>query len=386
MRIKIPYNLIGDLTNVNIVAFILDNNNSSIFRVDMNRAFNKNFFSKKIKYIDVSDEYYDKYDTMVFYPQYKNGTWGDKIIKRKHSEKFVINNNGMDLVKNRNTNGDIELAKKWIYDGISVPINDDVVGKKNLIYFTFFGDKIYGKLMRLLLSTLKKQPYQNFDLLFITDKKTLPEIKRSKELKHFNVDYMLLPPTNDPIEASFQKIKIYDYEKIDDYAKILFLDLDILVVGDLSMIFEERTRPNVFYSGAHILSQYHHKLIYHKLIDYSESELIRLEYNGIFAFNAGQFFFKNTATMRKHFENINSFIPKWNGEYFFEQSFLNCYFNVLTISNVFKFKDQFGFVSINQNQTAAKFGPDTVFVHFMGSATDGQDKFSFIKTYYSHLL
>jgi lipopolysaccharide biosynthesis glycosyltransferase len=222
--------------------------------------------------------------------------------------------------------------------------------------------------------------------LFITDKKTLPEIKKSKELKHFNVDYMVLPPTNDPVEASFQKLKIYDYKKIDNYSKILFLDLDILVVGDLSMIFEERTRPNIFYSGSHRLVQAHHKTVYHRLIDYSQAELDRMEKNGIFAFNAGQFFFKNTTTMRKHFENINGFISRWKGEYFFEQSFINCYFNVLSISNVFKFKEQFGFVSINQNEFDAKFGPETVFVHFMGSAGDGQDKLSFINAYYSHLI
>lgn len=290
------------------------------------------------------------------------------------------------MIKNKNAVGDVELAKKWIFDGVSIEVNDTIVGKKNLIYFTFFGDKIYADLMRLLLASLKKQPYQNFDLLFITDKKTLPEIKRSKELKGFNVDYMLLPQTEDPVEASFQKLKIYDYKKVDNYAKILFLDLDILAVGDLSMIFDERTRPNIFYSGSHRLSQSHHKTVYHRLIEYSQPELDRMEQNGIFAFNAGQFFFKNTTTMRKHFENINQFISKWNGEYFFEQSFINCYFNVLSISNVLKFKEQFGFVSINQNQYNAKFGPETVFVHFMGSAGDGHDKLSFIQSYYSHLL
>jgi hypothetical protein len=386
MRIKIPYDLIGNLKEVNFVAFILDSNNSAVYRTDINRIFNEKFFSKKIKYIDVSDEYYDKCDTIVFYPQYKNGNWGDKIIKRKHSENFFIPDGGLSLVKNKNSVGNVELAKKWIFDGISIESNDNVVGKKNLIYFTFFGDKVYAQLMRLLLSTLKKQPYQNFDLLFITDKKTLLEIKKTKEIKHFNVDYMILPAIDDPVNASFQKLKIYDYKKIDDYAKILFLDLDILVVGDLSMVFEERTRPNIFYSGSHRLVQGHHKTVYHRLIDYSQVELDRMEKNGIFAFNAGQFFFKNTITMRKHFENINGFISKWNGEYFFEQSFINCYFNVLNISNVFKFKEQFGFVSINQNESNTKFGPETVFVHFMGSAGDGHDKLSFIKTYYSHLL
>jgi hypothetical protein len=56
------------------------------------------------------------------------------------------------------------------------------------------------------------------------------------------------------------------------------------------------------------------------------------------------------------------------------------------MSNVFKFGEQFGFVSINQNELYNKFNEETVFVHFMGSAVDGKDKLSFIKTYYSHLI
>lgn len=386
MNIRIPYRLIKNFEELNFIAFILDKNNSAIYRKEITKESEPDIFNKTKKYIEITDQQYNDCDTIIFYPFYKKTEWGDKVFKRKDSRKFVINNTGEYLVKNKESKGNIDLVKKWIFDGASIEKDNTVVGEKNLIYFTFFGDKVYGKLMKLLLSTLKKQPYKNFDLLFITDKKTLPEIKKARELKHFKVDYLVRPTIKDPVDASMQKLKIYEYKKIDEYGNILFLDLDMLAIGDVSRIFEERTRPNIFYSSAHRYNHGMHKTIYHRLIEYSQKEIERFEKNNTFPFNAGQFFFKNTPTMRKHFDNINNFISVWDGEYFFEQSFLNCYFNVLEMSNVFKFKEQFGFVSINQNELNNKFDEETVFVHFMGSAADGKDKLSFIKTYYSHLL
>lgn len=192
--------------------------------------------------------------------------------------------------------------------------------------------------------------------------------------------------TTDPVEASMRKLKIYEYKNIDQYKNILFLDLDILVIGDLSKVFEERTLPNVFYVTTEKFSHDMHKLVFYRLVEYSKNELERFVKNDIFTFNAGQFFFKNTSTMKNHFLNLNKMVKNWEGEYFFEQGFLNCYFNVLALSNVFKFRDQFRFVGINQNETDKKFNPEAVFVHFMGSTADAADKLFFIKKYYKHLL
>jgi hypothetical protein len=87
--------------------------------------------------------------------------------------------------------------------------------------------------------------------------------------------------------------------------------------------------------------------------------------------------------MKAHFKNIDDFVDKWNGRYFFEQSFLNYYFNLLEMSNTSTFDDKFKFVSINENQTSNVFDKNTVFVHFMGNATNAEAKIEFIKNNYS---
>lgn len=387
MRIKIPYNLLDRFSQIEFVAFILERGGEQVCRIDLTRGQHLDFFIQKQKHVVISDDLYNEADTFIFYPYYKQDGWFNKLVLRKDVNKFIRASGSEYLIKNNKKQGNLALAKEWIYKGTQIPIDDNIVGKKNLIYFTLFGDTSYVKLLRALVATLKKQKYKNFDLLFITDKSTAPLIKKIRDLKQFNVDYHIIKnDIKDPVTSSMQKLKIYDYKNIDQYSKILFLDCDILVIGDLSKIFDEKTRANVFYSGLQRFSHGIHRIPFHRLLEYNEKELQRFEKNNIFPFNAGQFFFLNTASMKKHFENINEFVAKWDGEYFFEQSFLNCYFNVLSMSNVFKFKDQFCFVSINEHETQNKFNPDAVVVHFMGSTAEGSDKMLFIKTYYSHLM
>lgn len=386
MKIKIPYNSLQNFDNLDFVSFILDKNNVAVYRSDLKRDKDSKFFVKKQKYIVAPKKEYMECDTIVFFPHYKNSGWGQKIVLRKGSDRFINTHRSIDFLKNRQTSGNIEEVKHYLYEGANIPFDTKIVGTKNLIYFTFFGDKRYIKLLDLLLQGLKKQKYQNFDLLFISDKKTANQIKKLKNLEGYSVDYFTMPTTKDPVEASMRKLKIFNYKNIDNYKNILFLDLDILVIGDLSKVFEERTLPNVFYGSAEKFTHELHKAIFYRLVEYSKNELERFAKNDIFAFNAGQFFFKNTSTMRKHFENLNKLIDVWEGEYFFEQGFLNCYFNVLALSNVFKFKEQFRFVSINEGEIDRKFNSEAVFVHFMGSTADAKDKIFFIKKYYSHLL
>jgi lipopolysaccharide biosynthesis glycosyltransferase len=200
----------------------------------------------------------------------------------------------------------------------------------------------------MLLKSLNSQPYNNFDLLFITDEETKSTIQDIPELKKHNVYYHIVASTTDPVDASMQKLKIYEWENISEYKNILFLDADIIVVGSVGAIFEsESVKNNIIYSAVHNKNQLLHKTVYHCLIDYTEYQLHNFSEKNITAFNAGQFFFKNTSAMKSHFENINNFISEWDGRYFFEQSFINYYFNLLEIADTKEFDNQFKFVSIN---------------------------------------
>lgn len=386
MNIKIPYSYLGRMDDLEFVTLLLAKGEECTYEHRMDRTTYPALFNHNHEFITIPNEVFKRSDLIIFCPYTKNKNWGKKIVFNKKSKEFARVNGGLEFIKNSSKVGNINSLKKWIKRGFEIPIIDKPIGEKNLIYFSAFGDPGYIDLARPLIRGLKNQPYKNFDLLFITDKKTKKSLEKLKELSEFNVHYLIKGKIEDAVEASMQKLKIYEFEKIDEYKKILFLDLDILVVGDLSKIFEERMNPNILYSATHRFSQNIHRTSYHTIQQYTDTHLEMLAKLNIFSFNAGQFLFLNTPTMKNHFKNVSEFIKKWKGKYFFEQSFMNTYFNTLRISNVFKFKDQFCFISINSEDRHNILNQDSVFVHYMGSVGNPKSKLEYLKKHYPYLL
>lgn len=387
MNIRIPYDKLGNLKKYSFVSFILDANKESIFRNDYVNGKDKMFFNKELPYIFVPDDIYEKCDSIIFFPHLiEKNEWGSKLIMWKNAD-FIKMNAGYQFVRNAEKTPDIEKVKNWLDVGKSIPPSTKTVGEKNLIYFTLFHNDEYLELLKILLNSLKRQKFKKFDILFITDNYTKNKLCSIPSLNSFNVYYHIVSSIKDPVDASMQKLKIFEWDNINKYKNILFLDVDMVAIGNVGSIFNKKyVKNDMLYSGTHNYSQELHKTVYHTLIDYTEDQLRNFSKKGISAINAGQFFFKNTETMRSHFENINNFIKIWDGRYFFEQSFINYYFNLLELGDVTLFKDEFQFVSINENETEKHFGLNPVFVHFMGNACNGIGKLEFMNMHYSKYL
>lgn len=386
MKLKIPYKSFKNLEEIEFVSFILDCDKITVYRIDINRNNFPKFFDKKMECIEVDDSIYKKCDNVIFYPFLKNKVgWGKKVTFNPKTLEYLRINSSDEYVKNENVSGDVEMLKKWITAGTEISPVEKSLGKKNLIYFSAFGEE-YVELLKLLIKGLKKQAYRNFDVLFITDLPTKRLIEKIKGISEFRREYLIVKKIKDPVEASMQKLNIYDYKNIKKYEKILFLDLDIMVIGDIGVVFDKKIYPNKIYSSNHCYDVDMHNMVYNTIQKYSVEQIARFRSSNIFPFNAGQFLFLNTPTMRLHFKNIRKFIKKWEGKYFFEQSFMNTYFNTLHMSDVFRFKDEFNFVLININDLNYKPTPDSVFVHFIGNIANAKDKMKFIKTNYKHLL
>lgn len=389
MNIRVPYEKLGDIKSYEFVSLILDKDKKTIYRLDFandGKQFKK-FFNYEEQYITVPDELYKECDSVIFFPYIRaTKSWGTKVIMWK-DEEFVKFNGGFEFIRNGDIPPDQQKVAEWIERGRSVKKVKKAIGTKNLIYFTVFGNKDYVKLLEMLIRTVGKQTYKKFEILFITDSKTSKLIKKIKELKKYTIHFHLTDEITNPVDASMQKLKIYGWRHINKYKNILFLDVDILVLGNLKQIFEsKKVKSNILYSATHNRDASMHKTVYHSLIDYTEAQLENFKANEITAFNAGQFFFKNTSTMRDHFDNINKFIASWSGRYFFEQSFLNYYFNILNMADTKLFDKQFKFVSINENHTNVTFDKNAVFVHFMGNATNGEGKIYFMTKHYGKYI
>jgi hypothetical protein len=387
MNIKVPYEKMGDIRSYAFVSLILDKKHQSVYRDDFVNGKNVKFFNREQLYVTVPDDVYEQCDSIIFFTfSKKTNSWTTKVIMWKN-EDFVKFNSGYEYIRNAENIPDFKKIENWMYRAKTIRNTNKSIGKKNLIYFTLFGNNEYIFLQTELLKSLKANTYQNFDLLFITDSETKSSIRKIKELKDYNVYYHVVDGIDNPVDASMKKLKIYEWDNISNYKNILFLDSDMIVIGDVGEVFEsDNLKNNVFYSATHNRNNSLHKTVYHCLIDYSEYQLQNFLDKDISAFNAGQFLFKNTSAMKSHFENINNFVTEWDGRYFFEQSFINYYFNLLEIADTKTFQNQFKFVSINENQTSNSFDKNAVFVHFMGNAGNGGGKLEFMKKHYSKIL
>jgi len=109
--------------------------------------------------------------------------------------------------------------------------------KKNLVYCCVFYNKDYLKLLNLLLASVayySKKDTWNF--LIITSKDFESDILALSDtygifLRTFTINLTTI------FEAACARLSIFDYPDLGGYEKILYLDTDIIIKGDLAHIF-----------------------------------------------------------------------------------------------------------------------------------------------------
>jgi hypothetical protein len=191
---------------------------------------------------------------------------------------------------------------------------------KNLIYFTIFGEKKYLNLLDLLIKSFKAfgNP-SNIDFLIITTY----DFKEAEQIFHtmdYNIDFHFIDNNNDLYNLS-SRFLVFNYHKITEYNKILYLDTDILITNDINNIFN-LDLDNKLYAlmEGTIDDNYHGK----EFFDFSTIN------NATPSFTSGILLFNNcneiknlfNITMNAIIENINN-----NGikPVAYDQAFINYY-------------------------------------------------------------
>jgi len=111
--------------------------------------------------------------------------------------------------------------------------------KRNLMYLCVFFNKQYLDLLELVAFSLKcygNKP-DNLDLLVFTNAEFKPLAERI--FSGFGLDGIVV--VRDEIKTKFEaccsRLFVFDWKKIDQYEKILYIDADVLVTGPLNNIF-----------------------------------------------------------------------------------------------------------------------------------------------------
>jgi lipopolysaccharide biosynthesis glycosyltransferase len=186
---------------------------------------------------------------------------------------------------------------------------------KKLIYFTLSNKLDYLEIAKLCLDSLKNNNYDG-DILFITDKKNeIEKISPLKDVLFFEV------PLGDLFKSSANKLKIYLYDRIKEYDKIIYCDLDILWLKNPNIIFDLIDKDKIYISQENELMSEQHwggRIL-------TNDEKKNINENRIFGLNAGFFAFNSKVVnfFKKIDEFMNQNIDKV--EDCLEQPFLNTF-------------------------------------------------------------
>jgi lipopolysaccharide biosynthesis glycosyltransferase len=230
-------------------------------------------------------------------------------------------------------------------------------------------------LLKLSIKTVRSSlKDDDVDIVILSDEQFVNDCKKIE-----NVTVISMPNSNTPEEASMHKLHIFNaYNEISKYDSVLFIDSDIIVLHDISLILKNFIKNNCLYVYTERTNISDHNQIFWSFENYTQKQLNYFNRNQIQVFNAGFFGFKPDEHMRGHFNNIIEMIKNHRGKFFYEQSFMNVYFNtypeIITNRTVITSENYIMFPDITHN-----YGNKCI--HFCGSAGDAAFKFSRIINY-----
>lgn len=140
----------------------------------------------------------------------------------------------------------------------------------------------------------------------------------------------ITPPNIDHIHASMRKTEIFEFAHIQKYERVLFLDCDIVISAPLTPIFDSIQRKDLLYVVyEHTDIDMHLNLHYHRRDQpYNDETLASFREKGIYVFNAGQYGFLTSDSMKEHFDQVCKDKKCYHPDFhFYEQSFMNNHFN-----------------------------------------------------------
>lgn len=245
-----------------------------------------------------------------------------------------------------------------------------------LVYYTIGYNIQYLDILELSIHTLRMfQP--SIDVLVLCDASMEAECRR--RIPHIYIKTFENSKT--PQASSMQKLKVFEWDGIYKYKKVLFIDSDIIIHRELNNIFNGIINEERLYVYTENIDLNNHNNIWWSLQKYTPEILEFFKYHNIFPFNAGCFGFVVNNIMKHHFDNVNTMIQNHVGDYFYEQSFMNVYFNTKNITDrsVLTNGTYEMFVKPNNNYNGK-------IVHFCGDPRDGSTKLNRMKMYYNSFI
>jgi len=256
---------------------------------------------------------------------------------------------------------------------------------KNLVYITVFLKKEMLELMKLfLLSMTLYSRTDTFDILVMTSQEFVNDVQYITRLLDLPIK-IFLTKCESVADAMINRLHIFKYKDIEQYSKLLYLDIDIIIQGDITRLFELEIEDKI-YPIREYNRTINDNLHYGKdFFDFSKID------KNTPAINAGVFLFNNSKVMKNLFQIILdriSLIRKENTSHvFLEQQLLNYYGRELGLIG----NDSIMITHIKLINTDAQMIPisplkdkDIIIQHFI--AGNSISKTKKMKEYLQHLI
>jgi lipopolysaccharide biosynthesis glycosyltransferase len=258
---------------------------------------------------------------------------------------------------------------------------------KNLIYFCAFFNEGYIELSKLLMKSILQYGNinNNTDILMITSKSFKQKLEDNDLVKKLNLKFHIIEANSLP-EACYSRLRIFEFDKIDDYKKILYIDTDVLFLNDINDILNNELE-DVIYAVEEFGSRKWHYFLYSK---YEALHTLPKK-----SFSTGIMFFNNSNIIKKLFNKILNHIVEHIKEKkklpsSMDQPFViyhalenKLYNNELLTSQVSMWMDMSptDFINNDANYKNKKL------VHFVGTGTGGYKiKLDYLTELYNNLL
>jgi len=253
--------------------------------------------------------------------------------------------------------------------------------RKNLIYLGVFFNKEYIELLKLFLISAKLySPLDSIDFLVFTSEDFAADVQAlSKEveiplkMKFFSF--------NSVEEASCSRLYIFEYEHVMDYEKIMYLDTDILVQGDLMNVFNEEIGDKLYGMKEGTIE---HEIHGGWWFDFTTID------KDTVAMNGGILLFKASETIRSIFNDINVHIKEMQDAgkpmpQCADQPFVNYHF-IKANKYDNKMLEKHGLIYCIDPPPPPSAPTDVVLCHFVWPIGNAQHKMGRMMPHLTHIL
>jgi hypothetical protein len=173
------------------------------------------------------------------------------------------------------------------------------------------------------------------DIMVITNHGFAEQIKKLDIVKTFGgVHFMFVPQDVLLVNARSKRLDIFDYPKLSEYKTCMFLDYDCVLQRDIVPLLTGNVthlKSGVLYAYNENPNVQSHMQSFYGLQSYTEEQLRWFRQHNVHTFSDGVMWFKQTNAMKRHFAAIKRWMAEagqtWQNITFFEQSFMNVYFN-----------------------------------------------------------